>query len=174
MNDSSIEVLYQEYSELRAFLEETEQISFLNYIDNTYKKSLLLSVASYFETLITEIILGYFKSKSSNDEKAVKFVEKKALDRQYHTLFDWGASNTNRFFAYFGDDTKREAREYIEKKGLVDEECAFITIGAERNKLVHNNYAQTRLDAYTFEDIYKLYKLGLKFVEVIQITLPNS
>lgn len=41
---------------------------------------------------------------------------------------------------------------------------AFLEIGNERNKLVHQNYAAFPMEK-TLEEIYKLYQCAFKFVE---------
>jgi len=173
MLSTRIEAIKTEYLELREFFRTNGQISFEVYIDNTYKKTLLLSVASYFESLITELIIGYARYSSNGDEKIASLIELKTLNRQYHTFFDWEKQNTNKFFSYFGDATKEKARTLLQQKGLVDAEKAFLSIGRERNKLIHNNYAEAIIN-FTFDEIYNQYVLACKFIEFIQEMLPQK
>ena len=53
MRCAKITSLHDEYSELIEFCKSNNQVSFEMYINDTYKKSLLLSVASFFEATIT-------------------------------------------------------------------------------------------------------------------------
>ena len=48
MYSAKIKSLYDEYSELIEFCSSNGQISFELYINDTYKKALLLSAANYF------------------------------------------------------------------------------------------------------------------------------
>ena len=141
-------------------------MSFELYINNVYKKALLLSAASYFESIITSIIRNYAIAMSNNDEELVSFIQNKAINRQYHTYFNWDGKNTNQFLGLFGDDFKIRAREQIRVQNLEDAETAFIEIGHERNLLVHQNYAEVQLND-TFEEIYKKYDLACKFVDLL-------
>lgn len=56
MYSAKIKSLYEEYGELIEFCRSNGQVSFELYINDTYKKALLLSAASYFETVITKTI----------------------------------------------------------------------------------------------------------------------
>ncbi len=167
MNSPKIENIYHEYTELIGFFRDNSQISFENYINDTYKKSLLLSAASFFEFVVTSIIIDYSKSISSNDQKIVAFIQNKALERQYHTMFEWNANNANKFFALFGDELKAKARKVIDQKQLFEAERAFIEIGRDRNKLVHNNYIESPINN-TFEEIYSKYNEGCKFLDFLK------
>ncbi|MDR1092395.1 MAG: hypothetical protein LBL79_15110 [Prevotella sp.] len=167
MFNNRIELLKNEYNELSDFLEEQGQVSFATYINDNYKKSLLLSAASYFETIVVEIIIEYAKFCSGNDEKIVSLIEGKTLNRQYHTLFDGDRQNANKFFGLFGDKTKEKARKMLEDESLSDAERAFLSIGRERNKLVHNNYIEVSINS-TFNEIYNQYEMACNFVKFLR------
>lgn len=94
------------------------------------------------------------------------FVDNKAVKRQYHTFFNWDGKNANQFFGLFGDTFKRRAREEIQTKSLDDAEVAFMSIGQERNRLVHQNYIEAQIND-TFEEIYIKYEKACDFVELI-------
>lgn len=96
----------------------------------------------------------------------VAFVDNKAVKRQYHTFFNWDGKNANQFFGLFGDTFKRRAREEIQTKSLDDAEVAFLSIGQERNRLVHQNYIEAQIND-TFEEIYIKYEKACDFVELI-------
>lgn len=166
MYSAKIESLYKEYEELIEFCRANGQISFEMYINDTYKKSLLLSAASYFETIIIKIIHDFAEGKSRKNLSLVSFIDNKALKRQYHTFFDWDGNNTNQFLGLFGDKFKQEAKKQIQEKGLVEAEHAFIAIGRERNLLAHQNYIEATIND-TFEEIYGKYKSACEFVELI-------
>ena len=56
MRSTKIASLHDEYSEMISFCRSNKQVSFEMYINDIYKKSLLLSAASYFEATITKSI----------------------------------------------------------------------------------------------------------------------
>ncbi len=97
MYSKKIKALYDEYNELISFCRMNGQVSFEMYINNTYKKSLLLSAASYFETTIIKIIHEFAESKSRQNMVLISFVDNKAIKRQYHTFFNWEGNNANQF-----------------------------------------------------------------------------
>jgi hypothetical protein len=98
------------------------------------------------------------------------FVRKKAISRQYHTLFSWDTPNANQFFGYFGDEFRIGMSQKIQTSDkLLESIRAFMEIGRERNRLVHQDYATFPLEK-TLDEIYALYQKGLYFVEI----LPNA
>lgn len=166
MYSAKIKSLYDEYGELIEFCRSNGQISFELYINDTYKKALLLSAASYFEAVITRAIHDFVNGKTRNNPEIVAFVDNKAVKRQYHTFFNWDGKNANQVFGLFGDTFKRRAREEIQTKSLDDAEVAFLSIGQERNRLVHQNYIEAQIND-TFEEIYIKYEKACDFVELI-------
>lgn len=116
MRSAKITALHDEYSELIEFCRSNNQVSFEMYINDTYKKSLLLSVASFFEATITKAIHDYVDTKSRQTPEIVAFVDNKAIKRQYHTFFSWDGNNANQFFGLFGEDFKRRARGELGRK----------------------------------------------------------
>jgi hypothetical protein len=168
---SKIDVLVKEYKELMAFFHENGQISFGMFLDNVYKKALLLSASSYFESVIIATIHDYAASIAKSDNKLVAFIDNKALERQYHTMFDWTVSNTNKFWSLFGGDEKIRARKKLDEEGLQNAEQAFLTIGKERNELVHRNFVEANVN-YTFEEIYIKYQRACDFIDFVSRFLP--
>lgn len=166
MYNKKIKSLYNEYCEFYDFLMSNKQISFGLYINDIYKKALLLSAASYFESVITRTIYKFVSSKAHNNPEIIAFVDNKALKRQYHTFFDWDGNNANRFFGLFGSEFSQRAREEIKAKKLEESEAAFLSIGRERNQLVHQNYIEVQINA-TFKEIYIKYEKACHFVELI-------
>lgn len=152
-----------EYDDLKEFLIENNQVSLENNFGHHMRKVMLLSCASYFETEIQEMIKIFVKQQSL-DDRVLSFVQHKAISRQYHTYFKWDGNNVNSFLAMFGSDFKDD----IQKKITDDEKLkvqmkAFLEIGNERNKMVHENFLSYKLEK-TFEEIVDLYKQGEQFV----------
>lgn len=165
MYSTKIKALHDEYSDLIGFCREHNQISYEMYINDICKKALLLSAASYFEAQISNAIHDFASTASKDNNRLVSFIDNKALKRQYHTFFDWDASNANKFLALFGDDFKKKVREKIKENKLDAAERDFIAIGKERNCLVHQNYVEVSVNS-TFEDIFNRYTSACNFVEL--------
>ena len=126
-------------------------------------KVMLLSCASYFEAEIQELIKKFVKQQSL-DDRVLSFVQNKAIARQYHTYFKWDGKNVNSFLAMFGNDFKNEVqRKIADNEELKIQMKAFLEIGNERNKMVHENFLTYSLEK-TFEEIVDLYHKGKQFV----------
>lgn len=171
MENVSIERQYQDSQEIYSFLLNSKEISYATYVNEVYKKVLVLSAASYFEKQIVTLILSYANAVTNIDKRIVTLIEKKALERQYHTLFSWDANNTNSFWSLFGTDTKQKVREIITSNEVLKEaEKNFLEIGRSRNLLVHNNFAIFNLNI-TLEEIYSQYKSACKFLDFVESIL---
>jgi len=165
MESARIERQYQDAKELYNYLMKSEEVSFASYIEGVYKKVLLLSAASFFEYEITSLIKKFAQRASKSDMRLVTLVEKKALARQYHTLFDWDSTNTNKFWGLFGDTTKTKAKERIDKNDkLAQAEKDFLGLGKLRNSLVHENFSEYDVNI-TLQEIYDKYKSACKLID---------
>ncbi|WP_418309117.1 HEPN domain-containing protein [Phascolarctobacterium succinatutens] len=174
MESDRIERQYQDSKDLVAYLMGKGEVSFATYIDSVYKKVLVLSAASYFESVISNYISTYATRASGPDKRIVTLIENKVIERQYHTLFDWDAKNTNRFWSLFGENTKSKVREQLNSDGyLKSTEQAFIELGRQRNLLVHENFAEYDVNT-TVEEIYAKYKLACEFVSFIATVLDPA
>jgi len=165
MAPTPIDSLHDDFMEIVKVLEKHGEISLQNTTQENFRKSLLLSTASYFETKLTNEIILFFEKTSDNKLLGSEFVKHSAVYRQYHTFFDWKAYNANHFFSLFGEDFKKfmlsEIRKDIKlEKGV----SAFMAIGSERNRLVHENYVVFPLEKTT-EEIFNLYLDALYFVD---------
>ena len=86
MTDGVVERLYGEFRVLAETLEKNSEASLRITADDCFRKALLLSAASYFESAVTTQVIQFFET-SSKSSRSVEFVRRKALQRQYHTLF---------------------------------------------------------------------------------------
>lgn len=164
---SPIQTFIDDYNELHSFLFDNGKISESITISDHYRKILLLSCASYYEAKIIEIIKTFIENKAS-DDRITSFVTAKAIERQYHTYFDWDSSNINRFLSMFGSDFKEQVSAEIKANKKLEEQVkAFISIGAERNKMVHNNFLEYTLNK-TFDEIIELYDKANLFISYLE------
>lgn len=174
MESERIERQYQDSQELYNYLLGKEEISFATYIDSVYKKVLVLSAASYFESKISELISNYATNASGSDKRIVKLIESKVIERQYHTLFQWDAKNTNAFWKLFGEKTKEKVRQKINSdEKLREAERCFIELGRRRNLLVHENFAEFDVNI-TVKEIYGKYREACNFISLIGTVLDPS
>jgi len=170
--NSIIDQLYIGGVELVIYLNERKEISLSTEAETNFKKNLLLSAASYFEKVITDLLNSFAESRSNGDPLIIALISTKAIKRQYHTYFAWDtATNANSFFSHFGQDFKKEMEALVKADSNLDGAIkAFLQLGQERNKLVHQNFAEVVLDK-TAEEIYKLYQTAIYFLEVIEMKL---
>lgn len=168
--ETIVDHLYQEFQSLVSYLNEKGEISFRISADANFRKALLLAAASYFERRVCDDILTFANEVSSNNERLVEFVKNKAISRQYHTFFNWDSPNANAFFGLFGESFKNFMADEIKNNGNFAEAIkAFMELGRERNRLVHQDFGTFTLEKTT-EEIYQLYRTALSFVQCI----PNK
>ena len=167
-----IDQQYESGSALIAYLKAQQELTLSIEAENNFGKNILLSTTSYFENEITETIIEFAKTHSNNDELIVSIIKMKAVKRQYHTYFDWEkGTNANSFFSLFGDNFKNKMSKRVKDEPLLEASIkAFLELGQERNKLVHQNFAEILLDK-TAEEIYRLYQTALLFIETIKSEL---
>ena len=128
---------------------------------------------SYFEHQVCGCMLDFVRHRSGGSFLLENFVRNKAIARQYHTWFKWDDSNANQFYSLFGAEFRTamsdQVRESDELRASVK---AFLEIGNERNRLIHQDYATFPLDK-TLDEIYSLYQRALMFVERLPSALRD-
>lgn len=164
MAENIIDELFNRNRALLAYLLEKDQISFRSDADNNFRKIFLLYIASYFEAELRDALVEFMNEEAN--ELISSFVKNKAIERQYHTYFDWEANNANRFFKLFGSRFSDFMKAEVKKDAKLDTAIkAFLELGQTRNCLVHENSATFPLEKTT-EELYELYKKALFFVEI--------
>jgi len=172
-----VDSVNEEYLSIVRFLDKNSQPSLSSDTNKYFKKIIVLSSASYFEDQIQNILIEFISKESGGNEKVINFFKKKAIGMQYHTYFDWGeknnvekpGKNANVFFALFGVEFKEIMQSKInEDDTLKDSMKCFLEIGHLRNILIHSNFAAYNLDNKTTEEVYKLHKKSLVFIEFIR------
>lgn len=166
-----VENLFASCKDLESFLMKTGEISLKVYADENLRKNLLLASASFFEKEITNLVTDFTSAVSGNNPRIVSFVQKKAISRQYHTYFDWNKKNCNAFLALFGDEFKESFNEVILAENDVSAGAeAFMEIGSERNRMVHQDFGQYSLEKTT-EEIIDLHRKAVVFVSRLKLCL---
>ena len=145
-DETAVDRLYQDFQELLAKVDIAE-VSLRTTLRINFSKSLLVAAASYFEVQVRKQILDFVRCNSSGNELVFELVRIRAIERQYHTLFNWSSDNANEFFGCFGNSFKQAMRQYVnDHNDYRDSIRAFMEISRERNPLVHEDYAQFPLE----------------------------
>ena len=159
-----VDRIYDEFSEISDYLAVREP-SMRLVADEAFRKNLLVASASYFEKQVKDIILEFVRDSTDGTDKLVEFVRANVTERGYHSLFDWNARNANRFWSSFGETFSIAMREKVRNEPQITESIhAFLELGRERNRLVHQDFGTFSLDK-TSSEIYQSYRLALEFVE---------
>lgn len=160
-----VDALHQEIKDLLGFLDAAREVSLRNTVDGNFRKALLLAAASNFEKCLTEGVVAFVQELTSQDHVVAWLVKQRVVVRQYHTWFDWSRPNANRFFSMFGASFSRHVQRIIDgDDGLALSVKAFMEIGRERNRMVHDDFGSFSLEK-TSEEIYEAYRIGSRFVD---------
>lgn len=164
MEPSIVDRLHADFLALSEVLGNKVEPSLMVTADDCFRKALLLSAASLFETAILDAIQRFVAEATGGNKCVLEFVRRKGLTRQYHTLFDWDKRHAGPFFSLFGEEFKAavDARTKTDEQ-FVRSVAAFLEIGRERNRVVHQNFGHVTLEK-TAGEIYELYVLAAAFV----------
>lgn len=164
MSTNVVERLHDEFVELYDFLIENDGVTLVSVVEENFPKALLLAAASHFESQLKKSMKDFVMEVTDDDHPLVSLIENKVIERQYHTWFDWERKNANRFFGMFGSRFKDHADSLVKKDDdLRKSISAFMEIGGERNKLVHQDFANFQMNK-TSSEVYDLYKSATIFV----------
>jgi hypothetical protein len=167
-----IDAIIERHNKIIVFLRERDEVSLQVDSDDEFRKTLVLSVASYFESEISRAILNL--AKSTGSDEVCSFIKNKAVSRQYHTFFDWNGKNVNGFLKLFGDSFKDSVQKALsENQRLQDGAKAFLKLGNQRNTLVHENFASVPLE-WSADEIVTLYETALDFVSFLSERIQNG
>jgi len=173
MSDQTpVDRLYEESSSVIQALGSTEPSLFVSAGD-IFRKALVLAVASYFEYRVTTCVLEFVRERANGSSLIVGLVTNKAISRQYHTWFNWDGTNANQFFSLFGSEFRQMMGDRVNASDELRASIrAFLEVGSERNKLIHQDFASFSLEK-TLDEIYDLYRLSLLFVNGLSTHLAE-
>ncbi|WP_353046215.1 HEPN domain-containing protein [Mesorhizobium sp. M1380] len=136
-------------------------------MDGNSRKSILLSAASYFENALANIVEEFARNSSANTMVG-DLIKARVISRQYQTWFDWDKNNANKFYQMFGDVFREHMTSLVRNRVQFDEAAkAFLEIGRDRNRLVHQDFGSFTVEKTTSE-IYDQYKKARGFVEMVE------
>lgn len=167
MPTSEVERIYKEFSDLVQLLKGQGELSLQTAAEDSFRKILLLSAASYFEYELTSAVASFVEEITSANGLVTALVRNKAISRQYHSWFKWEAKNANQFFGLFGPQFSLHMAAVVKGAPDVDGAIrAFLEVGEQRNRLVHQNFASFALEK-TAEEIFALYNEALPFIKTV-------
>lgn len=115
--------------------DNVELASFYSGYNSLFTKAFTVACGNAFERKLTAELP---KILSSDNPLALNFLQKQALERKYHTLFEWEQKNANKFFGLFGNDFKLYVQQIIKENGiLIEQQKSFLELGNLRNLIVH-------------------------------------
>ena len=165
-----VDRLHEDFLGLLSVLDGVGEVSLRTVADENFRKSLLLAAASFFERRMTDTVLTFVEDTTNRNGLVSELVRNKAVSRQYHTWFEWDRSNANSFFALFGSDFRAFMKRKVADDKLESAVRAFLELGRERNRLVHQDYGAFVLEKTT-EEIHELYCQAMDFVEIVPSAL---
>jgi hypothetical protein len=173
MSATVVDRLHSEFTDLVSVLDSAGEPSLRSVAEDNLRKSLLMAAASFFERRMSEAVLAFVAAVTADGHVLTWLVKNKAVSRQYHTWFDWERKNANSFFGLFGADfqecMKKCVSDDAELKTSIE---AFLEVGRERNRLVHQDFGSFTLEK-TADEIYTLYSTAMKFVEWFPTAIAN-
>lgn len=165
MSTNVVDRLHGEFTDLRDFLSTTDGARFLPVVEGFLPRAMLLAAASYFERRLSDEVERFAADEAGEEHVLRWLIKSKVISRQYHTWFAWERQNVNAFLSMFGQNFKDEASKWIdEDDNLRRSVTAFLEIGRERNRLVHENFGDAPLEKTT-ADVYGLYESAKVFVD---------
>jgi hypothetical protein len=166
----AIEEMAASFEEIKASPDISGQSTNTIFIEEIFRKHLILSSASHFEFRISNAIESHAKTIASSDGCVFALVKHKALKRQYHTFFDWDNLKLGTFTTLMGDSLGLKLKEaYKEEQGRLEVD-AFLEIGQLRNRLVHNNFVSFQCEKTSCE-ILELCNKAESFVVRVETLL---
>lgn len=164
--DSVIDRCYEECCTLLKIVGQHDDMSLNNVSEVIVQKYFTICVASHFEKTLCASLESYYQEVSGDHTPAVHFMKNKAIERQYHTWFDWNGRNANSFFSLFGNEFKNFMKVKLEEDSLLDEAIkSFLELGRSRNEFVHNDLG-TVSSSKTMKEIYQKYREACAFVDL--------
>lgn len=164
MAASIIDKAFEDNQSLCGYLSARNELSLLRTVDDSFRKTLVLSAASLFEHQITDSLHAYCARNSESNACILALIRIKAIKRQYFTYFDWENRKAGTFFSLLGESIGESLKGACKADPLKSALDAFLEIGSLRNNLVHQNFA-----GYAFEktnlEVYQLYLRASEFVQ---------
>jgi len=158
------------------YLNSSLKITEKNNLEILKVKVSILTLGTYIENRTYDLIVQILNR--SKDDILSEFLINQALNRKFHTMFDFKSLNIKKFLKLFGQPFS----DYICSMISDDEEFSrsiecFMLISSKRNILAHDNFYISSID-FTFDEIINKAKyiniFFLKFLEYAEKYINNS
>ena len=158
---------FKEYTEIHTLLVESGRADLSISYSNTFAKTFTLLCCSYFESEITRILKTFIENNSLHSG-VKELLIRKALKRQYHTLFDWNTESIEHFLGLFGDDFRKDVKNRLrDNDAVVNAIKNFMRLGKYRNEITHQNIISYTYDQ-TPSDVLYMFKNALNMLEFFE------
>lgn len=167
MTDEVISQYYSDCVDLLDHLNDSGNMALHVHATTLVQKHFILCVASRFEKQLCQAVQDYAQTVSGDHCLLAEFVKNKAIERQYHSWFDWKeCKNANTFFGLFGADFRNHMKEKVNHDSdLAHSIKNFLMIGKRRNQLVHEDLMNASIDV-TLKEAYEEYLDARRFVDL--------
>lgn len=164
----TVQEVYDEHAAIVAHLQDAGELSYSTTLELTFPKVMLLAAASNLEEQVKSAVTNFVRQKAGGSEEVVNFLRNKAIERQYHTFFQWDGKNANQFFAFFGDNFKERMKDIVNGDSELGQSIRdFLDLGNARNSLVHGDYAVAATDK-SARDVLSQYHSACLFVRRLE------
>ncbi|MEU0499296.1 HEPN domain-containing protein [Mycobacterium sp. NPDC006124] len=169
-----VQEVFNEHAAIVAHLQDAGELSYSTTLESTFPKIMLLSAASNLEEQVKTAVLDFVRRRAGDSEELVSFLRNKAIERQYHTFFNWDGRNANSFFGLFGESFKQRMKEHVDADpDLTQAIRDFLDLGNARNTLVHGDYAAAAMDK-SARDVLTQYHSACVFVRWLETRFGSS
>lgn len=166
----SLQTFFADREQVAAKLQEAGDLSLVNTFATDLPRVFIVAAASNFEVTITQQVIEFFRSTSSQPG-AAEFIERKALMRTYHSLFEWKSNSVKSFFQFFGVECREHYVELTQTHEWLEPAAKdFLALGRARNLLVHGDFS-THSPAMTADEVKSRCASAQRFVEAIPAIL---
>ena len=136
--ESYVERLWNNLADLEQHIAK-EDATLLVDTRSTFAKTMILAAGNWLERRTVHVLVDFATSASSG-QTLVSFVKTGALERRFHTLFDWNSGNVNSFLGKFGKDFRNKVKLAVqENNDVLLASHDFVNLVAERNALAHSS-----------------------------------
>ena len=116
VTNNRIEELWNDHNDLADYLQSNNQLRLLSRVQDSFRKTLIIAAASYFEMQLTETIVGLYDTADHGAGGLAEFVRSQAIGRRFAQLFQWDRRNANYFYSHvwprqFADHMKQKVRK---------------------------------------------------------------
>ena len=106
---------------------------------SVFAKTMILAAGNWLERRTLHVLVDFANSVASQPTLAY-FVKTRALDRKFHTLFDWESGKVNSFLGKFDTGFKEKVLQAVqENNDVLLASHDFVNLVAQRNVLAHSS-----------------------------------